>query len=238
MLGARLVPGRALRCSASPRGVATHGRQTSESIARVRGPMPKSYLVTGCCRIHRRNVTRPAFGGGPSSSWLRRYQSRLRPADESLEAGGARARNGFDFHQLDITNRALVRDFFVRHAAKRSALRRLKPFFIWRRAPAFDPRSRIRGPTWRPTSPARCTCWTRAGLMRCRSSCWPRHRACTAPTVRLPFARMPRSSRPLSPYAASKKAAEALAYSYHALHGLDVSVLRYFTVYGPAGRPT
>ncbi len=45
------------------------------------------------------------------------------------------------------------------------------------------------------------------------------------------------SSRPLSPYAATKKAAEALAYTYHALHGLDVSVLRYFTVYGPAGRP-
>lgn len=45
------------------------------------------------------------------------------------------------------------------------------------------------------------------------------------------------SSRPLSPYAATKKAAEALAHSYYALHGLDVSVLRYFTVYGPAGRP-
>ncbi len=41
----------------------------------------------------------------------------------------------------------------------------------------------------------------------------------------------------LSPYAATKKAAEALAYTYHFLHGLDVSVLRYFTVYGPAGRP-
>ena len=42
---------------------------------------------------------------------------------------------------------------------------------------------------------------------------------------------------PLSPYAASKKAAEALSYTYHHLYGLDVSVLRYFTVYGPAGRP-
>ena len=45
------------------------------------------------------------------------------------------------------------------------------------------------------------------------------------------------TSRPLSPYAASKKAAEALCYTYHYLHGLDVTVLRYFTVYGPAGRP-
>jgi UDP-glucuronate 4-epimerase len=45
------------------------------------------------------------------------------------------------------------------------------------------------------------------------------------------------SDRPLQPYAATKKAAEALAHSYHFLHGLDVTVLRYFTVYGPAGRP-
>ncbi len=44
-------------------------------------------------------------------------------------------------------------------------------------------------------------------------------------------------SRPLSPYAASKLGAEALCHSYHHVHGLDVSVLRYFTVYGPAGRP-
>ncbi len=44
-------------------------------------------------------------------------------------------------------------------------------------------------------------------------------------------------NRPLSPYAASKLAAEAMAYSFHHLHGIDVSVLRYFTVYGPASRP-
>lgn len=44
-------------------------------------------------------------------------------------------------------------------------------------------------------------------------------------------------NHPLSPYAASKKAAEAIAYSYHHLYGIDVAVLRYFTVYGPAGRP-
>ncbi len=41
----------------------------------------------------------------------------------------------------------------------------------------------------------------------------------------------------ISPYAASKKAAEVMAYTYHYLYGIDVSVVRYFTVYGPAGRP-
>jgi UDP-glucuronate 4-epimerase len=53
----------------------------------------------------------------------------------------------------------------------------------------------------------------------------------------VPFSEDADTSQPLSPYAASKKAAEALAYTYHHLHKIDVSVLRYFTVYGPAGRP-
>jgi len=42
---------------------------------------------------------------------------------------------------------------------------------------------------------------------------------------------------PISPYAASKKAAEVMAYTYHYLYGMDITVVRYFTVYGPAGRP-
>jgi nucleoside-diphosphate-sugar epimerase len=53
----------------------------------------------------------------------------------------------------------------------------------------------------------------------------------------LPYSEDADTNRPLSPYAASKKAAEALCYSYHHLYGLDVSIPRYFTVYGPAGRP-
>ncbi len=53
----------------------------------------------------------------------------------------------------------------------------------------------------------------------------------------IPFSENADTNRPLSPYAASKKAAEAMAYTYHHLHGLDVTVFRYFTVYGPAGRP-
>ena len=45
------------------------------------------------------------------------------------------------------------------------------------------------------------------------------------------------SNRPLQPYAATKKGAEAMAHAYHYLNRLDVTVVVYFTVYGPAGRP-
>ncbi len=45
------------------------------------------------------------------------------------------------------------------------------------------------------------------------------------------------SDLPLQAYAATKKSAEVLCHVYHYLYGLDVTVFRYFTVYGPAPRP-
>lgn len=53
----------------------------------------------------------------------------------------------------------------------------------------------------------------------------------------LPFKEDRKTDYPLSPYTASKKAAEVLCYTYHYLYDIDISILRYFTVYGPAGRP-
>jgi len=53
----------------------------------------------------------------------------------------------------------------------------------------------------------------------------------------LPTPETANSDRPLQAYAASKKGAEAMTHAYHYLYGIDVSVVRFFTVYGPAGRP-
>lgn len=53
----------------------------------------------------------------------------------------------------------------------------------------------------------------------------------------MPYVETACTDYPMQPYAASKKAAETLAYTYHFLHNIDVTVFRYFTVYGPAARP-
>ncbi len=45
------------------------------------------------------------------------------------------------------------------------------------------------------------------------------------------------SDMPISPYGASKKATELLCYTYHHLHDMSIAALRFFTVYGPQGRP-
>lgn len=56
-------------------------------------------------------------------------------------------------------------------------------------------------------------------------------------TAQIPFIETDPCDRPLQPYAAAKRAAEILGYSYHHLYSLNFTVLRFFTVYGPHGRP-
>jgi len=53
----------------------------------------------------------------------------------------------------------------------------------------------------------------------------------------MPYKESSSVNKPISPYAASKKAAELIAYTYAHQFNIDVSIVRYFTVYGPACRP-
>ena len=54
---------------------------------------------------------------------------------------------------------------------------------------------------------------------------------------KVPFSEEDPVNRPVSPYAATKRAGELLAYTFHSLYGLSVHCLRFFTVYGPRQRP-
>jgi UDP-glucuronate 4-epimerase len=56
-------------------------------------------------------------------------------------------------------------------------------------------------------------------------------------TKQLPFVETDPCDRPLVPYSASKRAAEMLGYVFHNLYGIHFTALRFFTVYGPRGRP-
>jgi UDP-glucuronate 4-epimerase len=56
-------------------------------------------------------------------------------------------------------------------------------------------------------------------------------------STRMPFSVHFGADHPLSPYAATKRAGELMAHAYASLYGLPVTALRFFTVYGPFGRP-
>ncbi|MDE0331708.1 MAG: NAD-dependent epimerase/dehydratase family protein [Nitrospinae bacterium] len=146
-----------------------------------------------------------------------------------------KARHGFVFHELDVTRLGSLRALFAENAAGG--------------APPFD---------------AALNLAARAGVRRSIENPWAYFETNVTGALNLlelckefgvmkfvlastssaygadtpaPFREDAPSDRPLSPYAASKIAAEALCHTYHHLFGIDVSVLRYFTVYGPAGRP-
>ena len=108
----------------------------------------------------------------------------------------------------------------------------------WRRGRAFGPASTIRGSIPRSTS------WGRSPTSRppCRLEPRPRFIYASSSSVYGdradgPFRESDPVDLPVSPYAATKRACELLAHTFHHLHGLPVTGLRFFTAYGPRNRP-
>ena len=146
-----------------------------------------------------------------------------------------KARPGFVFHEIDITRFAPLRALFSKNAMGGAA-----PFnAVLNPAARAGVRQSIKNP-WNYFE-ANVTgalnlleLCKNFGVMKFVLASTSSAYGAGTPA---PFREDAPSDRPLSPYAASKKAAEALCHTYHHLFGTDVSVLRYFTVYGPAGRP-
>lgn len=147
--------------------------------------------------------------------------------------GNLRGRDGFTFHELDICDRAGVERLF-RDAAGEGTIDG-----VINLAARAGVRQSVENPwVYIETNTT--------GTLNLLELC-VKHgigKFMLASTSSLYGAENPRpysedadTNRPLSPYAASKKAAEALCYTYHYLYQIDVSICRYFTVYGPAGRP-
>ena len=149
--------------------------------------------------------------------------------------GQLKGQHGFEFHRLDITDRENLNKFFHSHSTTQHS--------------AFDAvinlaaRAGVRQSVENPWIYFETNVTGTLNLLElCRE--FGIKKFILASTSSLygdnntrPFREDSNTDGPLSPYAASKKSAEALCYSYHYLYGIDVTALRYFTVYGPAGRP-
>lgn len=191
----------------------------------------ESYLVTGAA----------GFIGSKVCEFLLERQCRVVGIDNLNDAYDVRLKRwrlaqleldpAFEFHRLDICDRARLRQLFSDQASEFGAVLNLAA------------RAGVRVSVEDPWAYLETNVTGTLNLLDlCRefgvkkfvlassSSLYGANNAC-------PFREDAGTDGPLSPYAASKKAAEAICYTYHYLHGLDVTVLRYFTVYGPAGRP-
>lgn len=190
------------------------------------------YLVTGAAGFIASQVCHLLLERGDTVSGVDNLNDAYDVRLKHWRLERLRARAGFTFRQGDIQDRALVRELFADGEGP--------PFAgVVNLAARAGVRPSVEDPwVYLDTNTT--------GTLNLLEACRERRvdKFVLASTSSLYGADSPRpnsedqdTSRPLSPYAASKKAAEALCFTYHYLFGIDVTVLRYFTVYGPAGRP-
>ncbi len=190
--------------------------------------MTARYLVTGCAGFIGARVSELLLDQGHQvtgvDSLNDAYDVRLKQWRLERLTG----RNGFTFVQLDICDREALRDLFVDNpdavinlAARAGVLDSVKDPWVYYQTNVTGALNLLE--MCREYGVSKFVQASTSGLY--------------GSSTHLPFREDAPTDEPLSPYAASKKASETLCYTYHHLHGIDVTVLRYFTVYGPAGRP-
>jgi len=185
-------------------------------------------LVTGCAGFIGWRVAVRALEVGHEVVGVDNLNEAYDPRLKQWRLGDLAKREGFSFHRLDIEDLAALERLFREHAFEA----------VLHLAARAGVRQSLDNPWVYLSTNAQGTL-NLLELMR-RYGVPKMVLASTSSLYAgqpMPFVEDLPANEPLSPYAASKKAAEVMAYSYHHLYGLDVTVLRYFTVYGPAGRP-
>jgi len=149
----------------------------------------------------------------------------------------------FVFHKVDIENYSSLSKLFLQYSEPNKPNRRKKP----KRLPFhavinLAARAGVRYSMENPFVYYRTNVIGNLNLLElCREFGVKKYVLASTSSLyagqKMPFQESLAVNEPISPYAASKKGAEVSCYTWHKLYDLDVTLLRYFTVYGPAGRP-
>jgi nucleoside-diphosphate-sugar epimerase len=186
------------------------------------------YLVTGCAGFIAAKTTEFLLDAGHEVVGVDNLNDYYDVTLKEHRLAGLLPRHGFTFEKLDIEDRAGVSRLFARHQFEA----------VLNLAARAGVRYSMENPHVYLTTNAMGSLNLLEGMRE--QGCKKFVLASTSSLYAgqpMPFVETLPVNTPISPYAASKKAAEVMAYSYHHLYGIDVSVVRYFTVYGPAGRP-
>ena len=191
------------------------------------------YLVTGVAGFIASQVARQLLAQGHTVAGLDNVNDAYDVRVKEWRLAQLEGQPGFTFYRADISDREGLSETFA------GLLAQAKPEAVINLAARAGVRTSVENPwVYVDTN----VTGTLNLLELCRRNAIDKF--ILASTSSLYGARNPRPFRedadtngPLSPYAASKKGAEALCYTYHYLYDIDVTVFRYFTVYGEAGRP-
>jgi nucleoside-diphosphate-sugar epimerase len=195
--------------------------------------MTERYLLTGCAGFIASKVADLLLAAGHDVVGVDNLNNAYDPRLKQWRLAQLQPRQNFRFHQFDITDRAALEPLFEPVGGR-------PPFAAVVNLAA---RAGVRPSVSNPWVYYEANCTGTLNLLEmCRRSGVRKFLLASTSSLYgmhnpVPYREDADTNRPLSPYAASKKAAETLAFSFHHLHGLDISIPRYFTVYGPAGRP-
>lgn len=193
-----------------------------------------TYLVTGCAGFIASKVTQLLLDDGHRVVGVDNLNDAYDVRLKRNRLAQLEGRPGFDFHALDICDQPGLRDLFARYAQGGASFDA-----IFNLAARAGVRQSVENPWVYVETNTTGTLnllelarqhQTPKFILASTSSLYGQHNP-------MPYREDADTSHPLSPYAASKKAAEVLCHTYHYLYGIDVTIFRYFTVYGPAGRP-
>ena len=198
----------------------------------IETPRNQTILVAGCAGFIGWKVCEQLLAGGRTVVGVDNLNDAYDARLKEWRLAQLQPAPGFHFHRADITDRA--------------ALKRLSDAIAIQKIDAVINLAARAGVRYSVVNPWAYVDTNVTGTLNlldlCREMGIPKIVLASSSSLYgrenpLPYTEDQPTDRPISPYAASKKAAEALCYTYHHLHGLDVTVFRYFTVYGPAGRP-
>ena len=189
----------------------------------------QSILVTGAAGFIGFHVARRLLAEGRNVVGLDNLNSYYDPALKEARLDILRQEQNFAFEQIDLADRAAMQRLFAKHRFAR---------VVHLAAQA--------GVRYSIDQPHAYVDANLEGFVNVLEGC--RHHGCGhlvyassssvyGANTKLPFSVDDKVDHPISLYAATKKANELIAYSYSHLYRLPVTGLRFFTIYGPWGRP-
>ncbi len=189
----------------------------------------RTILVTGAAGFIGFHVTRTLLAEGRRVVGLDNLNAYYDPALKAARLAILRASEGFEFVQADLADRATIAASFARH---RFAT-------VIHLAAQAGVRHSIDQPSTYADANLEGFLNILEGCRRneCGHLVYASSSSVYGANTKMPFAVSDRTDHPISLYAATKKANELMAYSYSHLYRLPVTGLRFFTIYGPWGRP-
>ncbi len=189
----------------------------------------QAILVTGAAGFIGFHVARRLLAEGHDVTGLDSLNSYYDPALKHSRLAVLRADPRFDFTQIDLADRTAIKSLF--------ATRRFATVIH------FAAQAGVRYSIEHPHAYADANLEGFVNVLEgcrhggCRHLIYASSSSVYGANTKLPFSVSDRTDHPISLYAATKRANELLAHSYSHLYRLPVTGLRFFTVYGPWGRP-